>query len=159
MSSRSANAMRNGCPLNRSATTRKRTPSAASGAVQSDINLPRQVEMNVERTRNVPRVSGSNTPWYAVLRFSLPKRQETGLPQLISHLASRHPIAPGVNVISPLGEKLRRRLEADITWPTLSESCHLDLRTACPIGLRLHGSSGPAQPSSRCMESKANGAK
>lgn len=40
---------------------------------------------------------------------------------------------------------------------TLSESC--DLRTACPIGLRLHGSSGPAQPSSRSMETKANGAK
>lgn len=71
--------------------------------------------MNVERTRNVPRVSVSNTLWYAILKLSLPKRPGSWSPQLISHLASRHPIAPGVNVISHLGEKLRRRLEADIT--------------------------------------------
>lgn len=93
--------------------------------------------MNVERTRNVPRVSGSNTPWYAVLKFSLPKRQEAGLPQLRSHLASRHPIAPGVNVISHLGEKLRRRLEADITWIAVARK----LRTSA-AELALYGKQG-----------------
>ena len=71
--------------------------------------------MNVERTRNVPTVSGSNTPWHAVLNFLRTKSEEPGRPQLISRLAGHHPVAPGLNVISPLGEKPRRRLEADIT--------------------------------------------